>query len=149
MKAWFDEGTRDKIHILGNLSDPKSANSKEIASLIAPENIPREYGGELEWDFFDEPTLDDEARKVIGALPKGPWIFEDGLVKRPKEYKGTEHEFTPATSARQSLEQEVRVRPVANGTINVDMNGDVNGDTKVNDVSVSLLEPNGRVAVSS
>ncbi|KAH8114662.1 CRAL/TRIO domain-containing protein [Phellopilus nigrolimitatus] len=88
IKGWFDEYTREKIFIIGALKGGDSAGDRDLMALIAPENLPKRYGGELEWDFFDEPTLDEEARAVIGRMPKGPWIFEDGEVKRPKEYNG-------------------------------------------------------------
>ena len=55
--------------------------------------MPKKYGGELEWEFEDDPNLDDEARKILGEMPKGPFIFEDGAVVRPKEYsKGSKEE---------------------------------------------------------
>jgi len=80
VKGWFDEVTREKIHVLG-----KDAGDV-MRKLINPADLPKAYGGELEWTFLDEPSLDDEAKKVIGEMPKGSFIFEDGVVKRPKEY---------------------------------------------------------------
>lgn len=41
-------------------------------------NIPKVYGGELEWDFFDEPAWDDEVKRICQfengytSLPQGP-----------------------------------------------------------------------------
>ncbi|EJC98013.1 CRAL/TRIO domain-containing protein [Fomitiporia mediterranea MF3/22] len=136
IKGWFDENTREKIHVLGSLAGAESASSKELTSIISPSNIPRAYGGELDWDFFDEPSLDDEARQVIGHLPKGPWIFEDGNVKRPKEYAGSEVQhnaaesapLTPSTTIASDSEQPV-----------------VNGNMKHETVPVESTVPNGTV----
>ncbi|KAL5501518.1 hypothetical protein ACEPAH_8778 [Sanghuangporus vaninii] len=127
VKAWFDENTRDKIHILGHLNKPDSASSKEITSLIDPVNLPLCYGGQLGWDFFDEPNLDDAACQVIGEVPKGPWIFDNGKVQRPKEYKGDDLEFRPRTNGatngvvRGSGETEVSSLPIPNGNTKVDV----------------------------
>ena len=37
----------------------------------------------MEWKFEDEPSLDDAAKELIGEMPKGPVVFEDGNVVRP------------------------------------------------------------------
>lgn len=84
VKGWFDEVTREKIHILGK----NPGSSKMLTSLIDKQHLPKIYGGELDWDFFDPPSLDEDAKKVLGEMPKGPFIFEDGKVKRPKHYEG-------------------------------------------------------------
>lgn len=78
---WFDEGTRNKVYVLGK--DP----GETLCSIIHVKDLPKKYGGELEWKFEDEPYLDEDARKVLGEMPKGPFIFEDGAVMRPKEYR--------------------------------------------------------------
>lgn len=72
----------------------------------------------MDWDFFDEPSLDDETRKVIGEVPKGPWVFEDGKILRPKEYKGEDREFRPASNAQitQNGTSTTEVKPIANGS---------------------------------
>jgi hypothetical protein len=74
---WFDEGTRTKIHVLGH--DPGAI----LRALVDKENLPKPYGGELDWTFQDEPNLDADAKGVIGEMPKGPFIFVDGMVVRP------------------------------------------------------------------
>jgi len=43
ISSWFDEGTRKKIHVLGK--EPGST----LLSIIDKENLPKLYGGELEW----------------------------------------------------------------------------------------------------
>jgi len=74
IKGWFDEGTRLKIHVLSG--DPGST----LSGLVHSHDLPASYGGKLEWKFEDEPQLDDDAKQVLGAMPKGPVIFKDGNV---------------------------------------------------------------------
>lgn len=57
----------------------------ELRKFIDNENIPKAYGGELNFNFEDEPNLDQDARDVIGEMPKGPVIFQDGVVVKPQE----------------------------------------------------------------
>ncbi|TFK39054.1 CRAL/TRIO domain-containing protein [Crucibulum laeve] len=78
IKGWFDEGTRNKIHVLGK--DPGAT----LRDLIHVHDLPKSYGGELEWKFEDEPNLDDETKRVLGGMPKGPAVFSDGVVSKPK-----------------------------------------------------------------
>ena len=76
---WFDEGTRNKVHVLGRTPGP------ELRKFIDNENIPKAYGGELDFDFEDEPNLDQAAKDAIGEMPRGPVIFKDGTVVKPHE----------------------------------------------------------------
>ena len=77
MQPWFDEGTRRKIYILGK--DPGAT----LRTLIEPQDLPKAYGGELDWKFEDEPALDAPAKEAIGEMPKGPAVFVDGKVIQP------------------------------------------------------------------
>ncbi|KAF9457432.1 CRAL-TRIO domain-containing protein [Collybia nuda] len=74
IKGWFDEGTRNKIHVLGK--DP----SAKLRELIHVKDFPKIYGGDLEWIFEDEPALDEETILAIKEMPKGPAIYEGGVV---------------------------------------------------------------------
>ena len=90
---WFDEATRDKIQILGKDLSP-------LYNLIDKENLPKEYGGDLDWKFEDEPSLDEDARRVLeqslsekqecevstSAMPRGPKVFVGGKVWSAREY---------------------------------------------------------------
>ena len=78
---WFDEGTRNKVHVLGRNPGP------ELRRFIDNENIPKTYGGELDFNFEDEPSLDTETKSAIGEMPRGPVIFRDGVILRPHEGK--------------------------------------------------------------
>ena len=76
-QGWFDEGTRNKIYVLGRDAGPT------LCTLIDAQNLPKAYGGELEWTFEDEPSLDEDARKAVsGEMPRGPVVFVDGRVER-------------------------------------------------------------------
>ncbi|KAF9523923.1 CRAL/TRIO domain-containing protein [Crepidotus variabilis] len=77
IKGWFDEGTRQKIHVLG--SDP----GEKLLELIDAENLPVQYGGSLEWKFEDEPNLDEDTKRVLGEMPKGSALFKDGKLIQP------------------------------------------------------------------
>ncbi|KAG1880706.1 CRAL/TRIO domain-containing protein [Suillus tomentosus] len=72
IKTWFDEGTRNKIHILGKDPGPT------LRLLIDERDIPQSYGGQLPWKFEDDPDLDDALKKAIDEMPKGPVLFVDG-----------------------------------------------------------------------
>ncbi|KAJ7595635.1 CRAL/TRIO domain-containing protein [Mycena floridula] len=76
IKGWFDEGTRNKIHVLGGMEDTVAGLSK----VIDPKDLPKQYGGELEWTFTDPPKLDDQLKAVLGEFPDGPMIYVDGTV---------------------------------------------------------------------
>jgi hypothetical protein len=65
--------------------DPESLTT--LQKLIHPKDLPKMYGGELEWTFDDEPNLDDDAKAALpgGEMPKGPAIFDakTGAVRKP------------------------------------------------------------------
>ncbi|KAI0265711.1 CRAL-TRIO domain-containing protein, partial [Gloeopeniophorella convolvens] len=71
IKAWFDEGTRNKVHVLG--ADPGPA----LRELIGADALPQVYGGDLPFAFEDEPVLDAPARELLrtDAVPRGPVLF--------------------------------------------------------------------------
>lgn len=57
-----------------------------IHALIDPKDLPKIYGGELEWTFEDSPALDEEAKVAVGGQwPRGPVWFKDGKVVYPSE----------------------------------------------------------------
>ncbi|KZT11765.1 CRAL/TRIO domain-containing protein [Laetiporus sulphureus 93-53] len=77
VKGCFDEGTQRKVHVLGKDPGPT------LRTLIHAKDLPRVYGGELDWNFEHEPALDEHAIKALGEMPKGPVIFEDGELRKP------------------------------------------------------------------
>lgn len=56
-----------------------------MRELIHSKDLPKSYGGGLEWNFEDEPNLDDEASAAIAHMPKGPVIFVNGAVSHPEK----------------------------------------------------------------
>jgi hypothetical protein len=81
IKGWFDKGTRDKIHVLSRDAGALAS----IRTLIDAKDLPKAYGGELQWKFEDEPALDDEAREALGgSFPAGPaWWIDGAKVVAP------------------------------------------------------------------
>ncbi|CAA7265448.1 unnamed protein product [Cyclocybe aegerita] len=77
IKGWFDEGTRQKIHILGK--DSKAT----LLELVQTDDLPVTYGGGLSWEFEDAPDIDEEIKRVLPEIPKGPLVFVDGMASKP------------------------------------------------------------------
>ncbi|KAI0290108.1 CRAL/TRIO domain-containing protein [Multifurca ochricompacta] len=82
IKVWFDEGTRNKVHVLG--ADPGPA----LLQLMDADSLPQVYGGALPFTFEDEPVVDIPARELLGSnkIPRGPVVFLEGKVTRPEGY---------------------------------------------------------------
>ncbi|KAI9736392.1 MAG: hypothetical protein M1818_006125 [Claussenomyces sp. TS43310] len=77
IKRWFDPITTSKIFIL-SAHDVHST----LRSFIEPANIPKKYGGELDFNFGDMPVLDPALEQVVEwrgpqkDFPHGPlfWV---------------------------------------------------------------------------
>ncbi|RHZ43423.1 SEC14 family lipid-binding protein [Aspergillus thermomutatus] len=86
VSQWFDPGTRAKISISSS-SEAKSA----LLHHIDASDLPREYGGNLDWKWQDQPNLDPAARALVDELyhktdrgevfHKGPVIFQGGCIR--------------------------------------------------------------------
>ncbi|KGQ01466.1 hypothetical protein PAAG_11816 [Paracoccidioides lutzii Pb01] len=63
IKRWFDPVTTSKIFILS-----ASEVHSTLRNFMEPCNIPKKYGGELEWNWGDMPSLDEQAKELVGAL---------------------------------------------------------------------------------
>jgi len=72
IKPFFDEGTRKKIHILH-----PSNTTETLLQHISASELPRAYGGELEWAYGDDISLDEEVKGALGeqGLLRGPILF--------------------------------------------------------------------------
>lgn len=77
IKKWFDPVTTAKITILPGSLTPKELREK-LEAYIAPENLPKKYGGDLEWDYGDVPAVDPEIKEIIGEN-----FFADGGLEGP------------------------------------------------------------------
>jgi len=83
IKRWFDPITTSKIFILGH----HEAEST-LKSFIDAANIPKKYGGELDFKFGDMPVLDPQLETVVtwengySNFPEGPlyWVDEGDYV---------------------------------------------------------------------
>lgn len=78
IKRWFDPNTVSKIFIL-------SANEVKptLTQYIDPKNIPKKYGGELDFNWGDRPVLDPHVDEVVewedgfNDFPAGPIFWRD------------------------------------------------------------------------
>jgi hypothetical protein len=57
-----------------------SDHGPTLCELIDPANLPKRYGGELDWEFEHEPSLDEDVKRLIGEMPQGPAAFVDRKV---------------------------------------------------------------------
>ncbi|KAK4690915.1 hypothetical protein P7C71_g5978, partial [Lecanoromycetidae sp. Uapishka_2] len=70
---WFDPATRDKIFVL-----PASQATATLTQYIEPENLPKRFGGSLDWNMGMHPIPDAETGAMVGPLADG-WI--DGPIR--------------------------------------------------------------------
>ncbi|KAE8167795.1 SNase-domain-containing protein [Aspergillus tamarii] len=85
IKRWFDPVTTSKIFILSSAEVLPT-----LSSFMDPTTIPKQYGGQLDWQWGDMPNLDDEARKLVGGLETPPAEGETkpSFIKGPVLFKG-------------------------------------------------------------
>ena len=78
LKVWFDQNTVSKIVILSE-SEMKSTLEKSIET----HDLPKRFGGTLDWDFGQLPNVDPEIMEVLdmhdggGTIPPGPIRWEE------------------------------------------------------------------------
>ncbi len=87
----FDPITLAKITILPS---DKTQAFKRMTETIDPDNIPKAYGGNLNWEFGDRPRLDPAIAKAFGisvdGWPLGPARLDgDDLLLTGKQADGT------------------------------------------------------------
>lgn len=76
IKRWFDPITVSKIFILGS-HEVKST----LEAFVDPANIPKQYGGELEFNWGELPNLDPAVHETVRwengytAFPTGPMVW--------------------------------------------------------------------------
>lgn len=78
IQKWFDEGTRNKMFIV----DANQLKQGKLHEIIHPFDLPKVYGGELEWKYEDEPNIEQEIASLLGAkeAPDGPAEWKDGQL---------------------------------------------------------------------
>lgn len=65
IKRWFDPITTSKIFILN-----EEKTYRTLSTFIDPANIPKKYGGNLDWEFGMRPVLDPaEEQHIVWASP--------------------------------------------------------------------------------
>ncbi|KAK6972160.1 CRAL-TRIO domain-containing protein [Favolaschia claudopus] len=78
IKRWFDPVTTSKIFVLA-AADVQPT----LTRFMRPADLPKKYGGELEWEYGMPPSFDSEIAKVV----KGR-IKEEGWVRGPLRWVG-------------------------------------------------------------
>ncbi|KAH9897279.1 CRAL-TRIO domain-containing protein [Xylariomycetidae sp. FL2044] len=77
IKRWFDPVTVSKIFILS-----EADVVPVLTSFMDMKDIPKKYGGDLEWNFFDEPAWDEEIKRICQwenghtEFPPGPVYWQ-------------------------------------------------------------------------
>lgn len=83
------------------------------------ENIPKRYGGKLDWDFGDMPNLDEEARALVGSVERvGPY------ADQPEDSEGA------ATQDVATRKANFVKGPVVIHDDKIDIYGSVKGETR-------------------
>lgn len=85
MKKWFDPASVSKILILS-----PSDTEMTLSTYIDPQNLPKQYGGILSWEWGDPPNLKKPTRNIASGIyrdhdgvqqfVKGPVTFSGGSV---------------------------------------------------------------------
>ncbi|ORX37620.1 CRAL-TRIO domain-containing protein [Kockovaella imperatae] len=79
IKNWLDPVVASKVFIL-----PSKDLFAKLSEHIDPENIPKKYGGQLDWKWGDLPNYDPALLKLVDpvqeelTLPIGPTRWEEG-----------------------------------------------------------------------
>ncbi|KAL9624667.1 MAG: hypothetical protein Q9160_001021 [Pyrenula sp. 1 TL-2023] len=77
IQRWFEPATTSKIAVLSN-----AEMTSTLAQYIDLDDLPRRYGGHINWEFGDHPMFDNETEDILGKpLAKslsGPVRLIDG-----------------------------------------------------------------------
>lgn len=107
----FDPGTVEKIHILS--SDPL----ERLLEYMPRANIPREYGGDLEWTYGEAPALGEVERAKLSDAPlDGPiaWDSEASKVVYLGTKDGKARDGAPHKPAGgQAVDNEFQTKPAS------------------------------------
>ncbi|PGH04291.1 hypothetical protein AJ79_07138 [Helicocarpus griseus UAMH5409] len=127
IKRWFDPVTTSKIFIL-SASEVKPT----LSTFMDPCNIPKQYGGELEWEWGDMPSLDEPAKEVASALSQ---IGERGDKDIPVD--------TPAGNVGDTRKQYVKGPVVWKGD-EIEVYGTIDGAERRRTIAVPKKQLVGR-----
>ncbi|KAK0750890.1 CRAL-TRIO domain-containing protein [Schizothecium vesticola] len=154
IKRWFDPITVSKIFIL-SAAEVKPT----LEAFIDPKNIPKAYGGELEFKWGDEPVLDptiaERATWEAGYkdFPKGALYWRDveggeGRVEciASGSEKGTQRRVRVCTlpkvypEPKEERKQELAVEEVVEGVKGLEVKGEAK---PAQEMSEKILEAEG------
>ncbi|KAL8377730.1 hypothetical protein RB595_008427 [Gaeumannomyces hyphopodioides] len=100
IKRWFDPNTVSKIFIL-----TPAEVLPVLSSFIDPKDIPKQYGGELEFGWCDAPNLDPAIRAAASWEPG-----HDNFPKGPVYWKALDDDRLECVAVGSVKQQERRVR---------------------------------------
>ncbi|KAL2070231.1 hypothetical protein VTL71DRAFT_13257 [Oculimacula yallundae] len=129
IKKWFDPITTSKIFILSH-ADMK----KTLESFIDPVNIPKKYGGQLDYTFGDLPVFDPAISKVINweggrtDFPHGPMYWRSTKGEKLEGRLGEETNEMTALAVG-SVEGKQREESICKVTRTLGRDQDVDGLT--------------------
>lgn len=154
IKRWFDPITVSKIFILA----PGEVKGT-LEAFIEPRNIPRAYGGELEFKWGDDPVLDPTIRERatweggVEGFPKGALYWRDvegkeGVVEciATGYEKGVKRMVRVCTLPKvfpevvEERKQEVDVEDVVEGVKGLEVNEEAKA---AQEISEKILEAEG------
>ncbi|KAJ7736007.1 CRAL-TRIO domain-containing protein [Mycena maculata] len=69
IKRWFDPVTTSKIFIL-SAADVQPT----LTRFMRPADLPKKYGGELEWEYGMPPSVDGEIARAVPGLASNGWV---------------------------------------------------------------------------
>ncbi|KAJ5735888.1 uncharacterized protein N7483_001013 [Penicillium malachiteum] len=130
IKRWFDPVTTSKIFIL-SASEVKPT----LASFMDPSSFPKQYGGDLEWQWGDLPNLDEPASELLKGVQtgektdiiKGPMLFQGDQIEVLGSEDGKERRKTvpvpqsPAPAESSSSDADSTPVPTENEKIAVNV----------------------------
>ncbi|KAK2748941.1 hypothetical protein FQN57_007224 [Myotisia sp. PD_48] len=143
IKRWFDPVTTSKIFIL-----PASEVKSTLSKFMDPANFPKQYGGELDWQWEDMPHLDEPAKALIGSLER---IGSDGDLPETGQPTGEEakqeerqKENVLEEGAAEKRRKSTFVRgPVVFRDGRMDIMGSHNGEARRRTIAVPDIEAAG------
>jgi hypothetical protein len=136
IKKWFDPVTTSKIFILSS-SEVKST----LSQYIHPDNIPKRYGGNLDWEFGMLPNIDQDVIEALGERYK----TQDGWIRGPIKWV---HDTCIAFGSENGVDRRevVAVRP--KHTLDDVKSPDEGPKTEAVNPELSEKEPQTEEAVS-
>jgi len=151
IKRWFDPVTTSKIFIL-SAAEVKPT----LTSFMEPSSIPKQYGGELEWQWGEMPNLDEPAHELLKDLEqeptegktrkellKGPVLFKGNTVEVLGTEDGKERRQTipvPQHTQKSESETEKESTETANGDAEANSAPATETDKPIENVAVNVSE---------